>query len=286
MALDYEKLKNWKVEGLVQRYTANDTILYALGIGVGHDPLDEKQLPFVYEKELRALPTMATVLAYPWGWMYRANANVTRVKLVHAEQGIRIYKPLPFEGELVGHTAVTNIIDKGRDKGALVYSERKIYEQKSGDLLCSATATTFCRADGGFDGPTGSVKPLQAIPERAADFVCDLPTLPQAAMIYRLCGDRNPLHIEPAIGRAAGFKGPILHGLCTFGVAGHALLRTCCDYDPAKLVAVDARFSAPVYPGEKIRTEMWRDGKHVAFRARVVERDSIVLNHGSAELAE
>jgi acyl dehydratase len=284
MPLNYEKLKDLKPTTIEHRYTNNDSILYALGIGLGQNPVDTDQLRFVYEKELLTLPTMATILGYPWGWLHKADVGVTRVKLVHAEQGIRLFKPIPPEGELIGDTAVTHVVDKGEEKGALIYSERKVYEKKSGDLLFSATATTYCRADGGFGGPQGPAKPAQPMPDRAPDFVCDLATLPQAALIYRLSGDRNPLHIEPAVGRAAGFPGPILHGLCTFGVAGHAILKTLCGYDATRLVALDARFSAPVFPGEVIRTELWRDGTKVHFRALVADRNSVVLNNGLAEI--
>lgn len=285
MPLNYEKLKDWKIEGLVHRYEAKDAILYALGIGLGQDPLDPNQLQFVYEKDLKALPTMATVLGYPWGWLYKADAGITRVKLVHAEQGIRLERPLPPEGELVSDTAVTSIVDKGAEKGALIYSERRVRDRASGELLFTATATTFCRADGGFDGPAGPTRPVQPIPERAPDHICELPTMPQAALIYRLSGDRNPLHVEPEIGRRAGFPGPILHGLCTFGVAGHAILKTLCDYDPTRLRAIDARFSAPVFLGEIIRTELWVDGATVTFRSKVASRDAVVLNNGVAEIA-
>jgi acyl dehydratase len=284
MPLNYEKLINWKAQDLEHRYSANDCILYALGIGLGHDPLDQNGLSFVYEKNLRTLPTMATILAYPWGWLHQADADITRVKLVHAEQGIHLHRPIPSEGELVGDTEVTNIIDKGAEKGALIYSERKVRDKQSGELIFTATATTFCRADGGFNGPTGPLKSVEPVPEREPDAVCDLPTLPQAALIYRLCGDRNPLHIEPEVGRRAGFQGPILHGLCTYGVAGHAILKTLCDYDETRLVSLDARFSAPVYPGEVIRTEMWREGDRVHFRALVPARGSVVLNNGVARL--
>jgi acyl dehydratase len=286
MPLDYEKLINWKAQALEHRYSANDCILYGLGIGLGYDPLDEKELSFVYEKNLRTLPTMATILAYPWGWLHQADAGITRVKLVHAEQGIHLHRPIPSQGELVGDTEVTNIIDKGAEKGALIYSQRKVHDKLSGELIFTATATTFCRADGGFNGPTGPVKPVESVPQREPDAVCDLPTLPQAALIYRLCGDRNPLHIEPAVGRRAGFQGPILHGLCTYGVAGHAVLKTLCDYDETRLVSLDARFSAPVYPGEVIRTEMWREGDKVRFRALVPARGSVVLNNGVAQLRD
>lgn len=285
MPLNYEKLKNWKVEDVPHRLTTRDTILYALGVGLGHDPLDERQLRFVYEEQLQPLPTMATMLACPWGWLYAADVGVTKIKAVHAEQGFRIERPLPVEAELIGSLHVTNVVDKGRDKGAIVYYERNVRDRKSGDLLCSLTASMFCRADGGFDGPAGTAKTPGAIPGREPDDICDLSTAPQAALIYRLSGDHNPLHAEPAVARAAGFGGPILHGLSTFGVVGHALLKTCCDYDPAKLVAMEARFSAPVYPGEAIRTEMWREQNVVLFRAKATDRDVVVLSNGRAEIA-
>ena len=114
---------------------------------------------------------------------------------------------------------------------------------------------------------------------------CDLPTLPQAALIYRLSGDYNPLHADPAVAKGGGFKAPILHGLCTFGVAGHAILKSCCDYDPSRFKSMNLRFSSPVYPGETIRTEMWKDGNVISFRASVLERDVMVLNNGRAEVS-
>jgi len=285
MPLNYDKLINWSAEAVDQCYSTKDTILYALGIGLGQDPLDQKQLPFVYEKNLRSLPTMATILCYPFGWLHKAEAGITRLKLVHAEQGIQIHKPIPTEGELTGSTIVTSIIDKGKDKGALIYSERRVCDKETGDLIFTATATTFCRADGGFGGPSGPTKPAPETPTRAPDLVCELPTLPQAALIYRLCGDTNPLHIEPEVGRRAGFQGPLLHGLCTFGVAGHAILKTMCDYDETKLASLDARFSAPVYPGESLRTEIWRDDDGIRFRSSVSARASVVLS-GMAKLKD
>ncbi|GAA4336139.1 MaoC/PaaZ C-terminal domain-containing protein [Pigmentiphaga soli] len=284
MPLDYDKLIDFKVEGLVHRYGPKDTMLYALGVGLGEDPLDERQLAFVYEKELKALPTMAAVLAYPHAWLEGAKAGIDRVRQLHGEQGIRIHKPIPPAGELIGSSAVTRIVDKGKDKGALVYSERKVHDRASGDLIFTATATSFCRADGGFGGPSGPAKPIPAIPDREPDAACELRTLPQQALIYRLSGDMNRLHADPATGRAAGFPGPILHGLCTFGVAGHALLRTLCDYDPARLAAMDVRFSAPVFPGETILTEMWREDGRVLFRSSVPAREVVVLNNGVAEV--
>ena len=146
------------------------------------------------------------------------------------------------------------------------------------------TQTIFCRGDGGFGGPPRQSPPPHPIPSRAPDAVCDFGTRPEMALIYRLSGDYNPLHAEPAAAKAAGFERPILHGLGTFGVSGHALLKTMCGYDPARLKSFSCRFSAPVFPGETIRTEMWRDGPVVSFRARVVGRDVIAINNGRAEV--
>lgn len=285
MPLDYEKLKNWQVEPVTHQYSSRDAILYALGIGLGFDPVDEQQLRFLHDKQLQTLPTLATVLGYPWGWIYKVNAGATRLRHVLAEQGITIHKLPPPQGEVISHLGVTHIVDKGRDKGALIFTERRIYEKQSGDLLCTLTNTMFCRGDGGFGGPDGPVRAPHAIPQRAPDAVCELPSLPQAALIYQLCGDRNPLHVDPAVALAAGFKRPILHGLCTFGMAGHALLKTCCNYDPAKLLAIEGRFSAPVFPGEAVTTEIWREGNTVAFRSKIAARDAVVINNGRAEIS-
>lgn len=286
MPLNYDVLINTKIDGLEHRYTDRDTMLYALSVGLGHDPTDERQLRFVYEKALQALPTMATILAYPWGWLYRPDTGITRGKHVLGAQGMRLYKPVAATGHVLANLRVANIVDKGADKGALIFTERDIRDAASGDLLCTVTTTMFCRADGGFGGPAGPVPTPVAIPQRAPDRVCDLPTIPQAALLYRLNGDRNPLHVDPGVAAKAGFRAPILHGLCTFGIAGHAVLQACCDYDPSRMKSIEARFSAPVYPGEKLRTEMWNTGRQIAFRTSSVERNVVVLNHGIAELNE
>jgi acyl dehydratase len=286
MAIDYARLKNWPFEDIVHRYTAKDTILYALGLGFGEDPIDADQLRFVYEDGLAALPTLAVVLGYPGMWIRRGDTGVDWRQVLHGEQGVVIHRPLPAEGEVIGRTRIEEIIDKGQGRGALIYSTRDVLDKASGELLCSLASTTFCRADGGFGGPTGPLKPVHEVPTRAPDLVCELPTSPRAALIYRLSGDFNPLHIDPAVAKAAGFPRPILHGLATYGVAGHALLRTLCAYDPARLKRMDVRFSAPVYPGETIATEIWRTGEgRAAFRCRIASRDAVVLNNGYAEYA-
>jgi acyl dehydratase len=177
------------------------------------------------------------------------------------------------------------VIDKGAGKGALLLMERAIFDKATGEALATIRQTVFCRADGGFSGKQRPSPPVHALPERAPDIVCDLQTRPEMALIYRLSADVNPLHADPEVARAAGFPRPILQGLGSFGVAGHAILRSVCGYDPSRLRSIAGRFSAPVFPGETIRTEMWRDGAIVSFRARVVERDAVAINNGRAEVA-
>jgi len=284
MPIDYEKLINWKIPEVAQQFTRRDTMLYALGVGLGADPCDASELKFVYEQNLQALPTMAIILGYPGPWHAHPDTGITRSHVVHGEQSFVIHRPLPVEGEIAGLTKVTGVVDKGKDKGALVMTECTVRDKASGNTLCTLTSTSFCRADGGFGGPAGPAKTPHPIPATPPDAVCDLPTLPQAALIYRLSGDYNPLHAEPAAAQKAGYPRPILHGRCTFSVAGHAILKTCCSYDPARFRSMEGRFSSPVYPGETIRTEIWRNGSIVSFRSTVPARGVTVLNNGRAEV--
>ncbi len=284
MPIVYDKLLALDIPEVAQTYTEKDAILYALGVGLGQDPTNEGELPFVYEANFKLLPTFAIVLGWPGFWARDLDTGIDWVKLVAGEQGLVLHRPLAPRGTVVGKTRVTEIIDKGAGKGALVYSERILSDRASGEKIATVTQTTFCRGDGGFGGPPREAPPVHAIPERAPDLTCDLPSRPEAALIYRLSGDPNPLHVDPAVAKAAGFPRPILHGLATFGMASHAIVKSLCGYDPEKLTAIAGRYSAPVFPGETLRTEMWRDGNVVSFRTRVVERDVIALNNGRAEL--
>ena len=285
MPIDYQKLLQWDIPQVEQQLTRRDTIIYALGVGLGADPMDQNQLQFVLEENLKALPTMAIILGYPGPWHASPGTGVTRSHVVHGEQGFTIHKPLPVEGAIIGKSRVTAVLDKGKDKGALLLTACDVRDKASNDLICTLTSTTFCRADGGFGGPSGPTPAPHPIPETPAQHSCDLPTLPQAALIYRLSGDYNPLHADPAYAAKAGFKMPILHGRATFSVVGHALVKSVCGYDPLKLKSMSGRFSSPVYPGETIRTEMWVDGNVVAFRATVPTRSVTVLNNGRAEIS-
>jgi acyl dehydratase len=283
--MDYEALKSWQFQDVRQSYSKRDTMLYALGLGLGADPMDGEQLRFVYERELAALPTMAVVLGGPGMWVREPRIKADWKRVLHGEQGLTLFRPLPVEGTVIGRTRLTGVIDRGAEKGAFVFTERDVIDASSGERIALLQSTSVLRGDGGFGGPAGPTPETHALPSRAPDLSVAIQTLPQSALIYRLSGDMNPLHADPEIAAAAGFPRPILHGLCTFGVAGHALLKSCCNYRPERLSSMRVRFSAPAFPGETIRTEIWREGATISFRARVVERDVIVLNNGRAELS-
>jgi acyl dehydratase len=284
MPLNPDKLLALDIPDVEHTYGPKDCILYALGLGLGQDPTDEQQLAFVYEKHLKVLPTFPVVQGYSAYTFRRPELGITWTHVVHGEHAVRLHAPIAPEGTVIGRSRILDVIDKGAGKGALIYSERRILDKTDGRLLATINQTTFCRADGGFGGAKREAPAPHALPERAPDLSCDLPTRPETALIYRLSGDVNPLHAEPTFAREAGYPRPILHGLATFGVAGHALLKTLCNYDPARLTAMAGRFSAPVFPGETIRTEIWRDGDVVSFRARALERDVVAINNGRADI--
>jgi acyl dehydratase len=288
--IDYDVVKSWEFEEIVQSYTARDTMLYALGIGMGADPMNAAELRFVYEKSLQAVPTMVTVLGSPGPWLRDTRAGADYVKLVHGEQSIQLRNPLPPAATVVASNRVLSITDKGAGKGAIVVVQRELRDQASGKPLADIRQMTFLRGDGGFSAGHGrsdpGPEPLPAVPERAPDIEEAMPTLERQALIYRLSGDYNPLHSDPAVAKSAGFGRPILHGLCTYGIAAHALLKAVCGYQAERLRELSVRFTAPVYPGETIHVQLWHEGTgRVRLRARVAERDVTVLNNGVAVIA-
>ena len=280
MPIDAEALLRFPIPDMRQHLTPRDAVLYALSVGLGQDPLDARQLDFVdHHRDLRALPSMAVVLGHPGFWLGDPGTGVDAVRLVHGEQGMVIHRPFPIGGEVIGLTRVTGLVDKGPGRGALLYIEKQVRNAGDGALLATTTSTIVLRGDGGFGGSPGPVRPPHPVLDTPPDHTVDIPTRPEQALLYRLNGDDNPLHADPMVAAAAGFPRPILHGLCTLGVVAHALLRTLGAYDPARFRALDLRFSAPVYPGETIRSEIWNGG---AFQARVVERDALVVSNGRA----
>ncbi len=282
--MEYEKLLNRKFPTIRHSYTEKDSILYALGVGMGIDPLDEECLRFVYEDGLKVLPSQAVILGHPGFWAKEDDTGLDWVRVLHAGQEIILYRPLPVAATVEATSRITEIIDKGERAGALIVSDRTVRNVETGEDLCTLITTILARGNGGFGSPKKASLKTDLIPNHEPDEVCDLPTLPQQALLYRLSGDFNPLHASPPVAQNAGFKAPILHGLCTLGVLTHALVKTCCDYDPAKFKRMRLRFSAPVYPGDTIRTEIWRNGNEVAFRCHSQEQGKLVINNGYLQL--
>ena len=285
--INYAKARAWQSGDVRQAYAAKDTILYALGLGLGSDPLDTNQLRFTYEKDLLALPTMAAVLASPGPWMRdRLELGIDFLRMVHGEQSIVIHTPLRPSGGVIGRSRVARLVDKGEGKGAIMHVEKELRDEASGDLIATTEQVLFLRGDGGFSksgqGDPPAAK-LEKLPDLPVENVMDLPTRADAALLYRLSGDMNPLHVDPAIAAKAGFPRPILHGLATYGVACHGIVKTFCAYEPARLRTFRARLSSPVFPGEVIRLEARRAGEgEVSFQGRVLEREVVVLADGRA----
>lgn len=287
--IDFAALKAWRFEDIVQRFDADDTVRYALALGLGADPTDPHQLRFASDdaaRAPRALPTMAVVLGYPGSWMQNPATGIDFAKVVHGEEGVVWHAPIPAAGTLRARHRITRIVDKGPGRGAVVTYDKELFDEANGTLLATVTHSTFARGNGGFathEQPADAAAPMPApVPATEPTRVIDVATLPQQALLYRLCGDRNPLHSDPQTARAAGFERPILHGLCTWGIVGHALLAACGASEPARLKCLFARFSAPVFPGETLRIELHEAGSDVRFRVRVPARDRVVLDFGHA----
>lgn len=282
MAINYDQIMQLKSEGHQTRYRDREVMLYALGVGFGRDPLHAKELKYVYENDLQTVPTFATVIG--WGQPTLNNSGLNYLMIVHGEQRLTMHKPLPPEAEVICDERVVGAVDKGAGKGALIFLEKKIREKSSGDLLCTLGATVFARGDGGFGGPKEGAPAPHMLPEREPDLTVECDTRVDQALLYALSGDRNPLHRDPNVAKMAGYDRPILHGLCTYGTACRAVISSVCDYNAKKITGFDARFSAPVFPGETIVTEIWQDDLLVSFRSKVKERNVTVLNNGKCTL--
>jgi acyl dehydratase len=284
--LDYEKILNWQFAPVIQSYTQKDTMLYALGIGFGMQPTNANELQYVYETDLLTFPTMAVVMGHPGSWLSSPESGIDMAKVLHGAQSLEIFKALPVEGTIVAHTKVLDVIDKGVEKGAVLVTERKLFDQSSNEHYCTQQSIIMARGNGGFGGPANKVPAPHVLPEREPDTVVQIKTSPQAALLYRLSGDYNPLHVDLELAEKLGFAAPILHGLASYGIAARAVLQACEINDGNKLKSFGLRFSNPVYPGETISTEIWKDNDVVSFRSKVKERDVVVLNNGNAVLVD
>jgi acyl dehydratase len=290
MAIFYPDILDQKTLPRDFSYGDKDVMLYALGIGLGADPMDERELAFVYERGLKVAPTAATVLAA----QTRARAGqaaapemppghrpsqINFLMVVHGEQKVELHRPLPVTGSFTTESRTVGAFDKGKDKGAVIYNET-VWRDEKGEKVATLTGSTFARGDGGFGGPSEGAPEPHATPTRSPDLSLDFATRPDQALVYRLNGDRNPLHSDPEVAKAAGFPRPILHGLCTYGITCRAVLQGVVDYDADQIASHQARFSAPVFPGDVITVDLWKDGKDISFEARVKARGVTVIKNG------
>lgn len=287
--LDYDVMKAWNFEEVRQTYSRRDTILYALSVGLGSDPLDAGQLRFVYERELQAMPTMAAILGWPGPYWSDPRTGANYSKLVHGEQRLKIFKPLAPAGSICARERIQSLTDLGPAKGAVACVARKVFDAADDAPVAECTNVLFLRGDGGFSEHSGlsdpRPEPLPTPPERRPEIQIEMQSLPQSALLYRLNGDYNKLHADPDAARQAGFPSPILHGLCSFGIAAHAILKTCCGYDAARIRGMGVRFTAAVFPGEVLRFSIWNvHPRLLSFRAEVEARQKVVLDHGVVEL--
>jgi hydroxyacyl-ACP dehydratase HTD2-like protein with hotdog domain len=286
MPLNYDALTRTIVAPVRQTYTRKDSILYALGLGVGAaDPMDPGELKFVFERDLVALPTQVTVLGFDPIWFATPAFGITYSRILHAEQSLTVHRPLPPEGTVESEVRVDDVYDKGVDRGAILQMTRLLRDAASGELIATMGHAMFLRADGGFGGKSSGGARLRTVPaDRPVDRCFNIQVGLNQALIYRLSGDSNPLHADPAMARKAGFGRPILHGLAAYGMVGRALIRHLCDDDPARMRRLDVRFTNPAYPGERLQIETWDVGPgDVAFRLVSADRGVVVEDCGRFE---
>ena len=281
MPINYDEIMSMTSENVEISYSDKDSILYSLGVGLGNDPMNLAELKYVYENSQVALPSMATNFQYHSPLLLKANINF--ILVVHGEQKLSFSNPLPVSGDFISNAKVIGCYDKGAGKGAIIDVETTINLKKDNTEICKLVSTTFARGDGGFGGPE-SPKSEIFRPEGDPDFVHEIKTKPDQALIFRLSGDFNPLHSDPNFAKTAGFEKPILHGMCTYGIACRSLVESVCEGDAKRLKKFDCRFSSPVYPGETIVTEMWKNGSKVYYQSKVKERDKIVIKNGVSEI--
>lgn len=257
-----------------QTYGPRDAILYALGVGLGRDPCVAADLAFLDERALAVLPTFAVTLCSPGMWIREPSLGVDFGKLVHSAQSAEFLASLPPSARVRGEAQVISLTDRGEGKGAVLVLERRIFNADGGELLCRLQQTLLLRGNGGFGGPPAP-RSVDALPEREPDLTARFATSPRAALIYRLSGDWNPLHLDPAVAAKAGFPRPILHGLASYGVAGAAISRAL-GRDRAGLRLLACRFSGVVMPGDELEFRIWRDGDHAARFAAYVGPNKVL----------
>lgn len=258
-------------------YREDDVILYALGVGAG---TGDDDLKFCYENGLEVLPTYGVIPSLGAVFAMIGIMDVNLMMLLHGEQAIRIHRKIPTRGTLTTTGKITAIWDKG--KGAVIEVTSETGDDDG--LIFENVFTAFIRGEGGFGGERGPSGDKNPKPDRDPDAVIDQKTLGQSNFIYRMSGDRNPLHVDPQFAKMAGFDRPILHGLCSYGHVARAVMQQYCENDPMRLKSFEARFKGVVFPGETLATSMWKEGNKVLFETITREREEVVLQSGAAEI--
>lgn len=278
MTVDTVRLQSHRFSEIAQSYDPRDAILYALGLGLGEDPLDEDDLGYLLETRLDVLPSFAVTLASPGMWIRDPAFGVDFAKLVHSEQDAIFHRPLPPGTSVMATPRIAGLYDRGSGKGAVLIVERSIREAGSGQPYATVRQTLLLRGDGGFGGPPPPMLETTSPPNRPADLSMSVPVSPRAALIYRLSGDWNPLHSDPQAAAKAGFDRPILHGLASYGIAARAMQRMI----GAVPTRVACRFSGIVFPGDTLDFKAWRQSDDLyAFEAFIGDRR--VLDRGVFE---
>ena len=285
--VDVDRAMGYNFKPEVYSYTERDVSLYALSVGAAADPLDPNELKFVYEasRDFAPLPTFVVTFPFSLLWQVASVPGLTfnPMLLLHGEHYLELKRPLATAAAVTNQARISQIYDKG--KGALVIVDIHSVDE-NGQEVAFNQAFLFIRGSGGFGGERGPSGDANQPPGRPPDDVQQQKTTENQALLYRLSsGDRNPLHVDPAMAAIGGFDRPILHGLCTFGFAGRAVLKRFAGNDAARFKSMKARFSSHVFPGETIVTEMWQESPtRVVFRSKVAERNEMVLANAAVEL--
>jgi acyl dehydratase len=257
----------------------DDIILYHLGLGAGNPPTDPGELAYTYERDLKVLPTYGVIPVYSalGGLLGVPGLEFNPMLLLHGEQDLEVHKAIPTTAKVSSEGVVEGLYDKGKACLLVLRTETR---DETDELLFTNRFSLFLRGEGGFGGESGP-KPGNEAPDRAPDHVITSPTLPQQALLYRLTGDKNPLHADPEFAAMGGFDQPILHGLCTYGVVCKAVVDTALGGDTARVARYQARFAGVVLPGERIVTSVWEEGDRLVLSATTQERGLPVLSNAA-----
>lgn len=281
MPIDVDRAVGATFAPTTYEWSDRDVILYHLALGAGNPPTDEHELRYAYEGDLHVLPSFGTIP--PFGTMMSLGSvdgiDIDLASILHGEQEIEVHKSIPTSGSVSQEGRVVNVFDKG--KGALIVMEIVSTDEKSGEPMFTNRSSIFVRGEGGFGGDSGPAAVGTVPDDREPDHIVESPTMPQQALLYRMSsGDLNPLHADPGFALFAGFERPILHGLCTYGIALKAVVDAALGHETSRVSAYKARFSGSVYPGETIVTRIWDTDDGVALEAVTAERGEAVLSNG------